>query len=221
LNTKKLFLISALALTALFLSACGGADPGASSAVLTEAALIYSQSLTQTAAVAPPTATATPLPPTATNTPVLPTALPTITGTPPTSTPAPTQQSQGGGSGQGCLRAELAYETPPDGYQIEVTENFKKRWVLKNIGTCPWTPNFALVWQQGDLFGAKSVQPFSDHITLDIQPGDRIDISVNMIAPGEQGSYRGYWMIRSDNGVLFGLGPDGRAWFWVDIYAKN
>lgn len=42
-----------------------------------------------------------------------------------------------------------------------------------------------------------------------------------MIAPEEEGTYKGYWMLMSDNGVLFGLGPDGRAWFWVEISAED
>ncbi|MEX2161115.1 MAG: NBR1-Ig-like domain-containing protein [Anaerolineales bacterium] len=221
MNPRKLL---PLALTVLLaLSACGGGDTGASSAVLTEAAIIYAQSVTQTAAAAPPTATATAELPTPTNTALPPTATPTVTGTPPTNTPAPTQpqQQSQGGTKAGCLRAELTYETPADGAQIEVNENFQKRWVLKNVGTCPWTTAFSVVWIQGELFGAKSVQPFSDFTDMEIPPGERIDIGIAFIAPDEQGTYTGYWMLRSDGGTLFGLGPDGRGWFWVEIFAKS
>lgn len=225
MNRKRLLFIIPLSLLALALSACGGSPSAdSSSLVLTEAALIYEQSLTQTAQAAPPTATPTEVPPTATNTPELPTLTPTVTGTPPTSTPLPTQppaSGGGGGASLGCLRAELTYETIPDGTQMEINKSFSKRWVLKNVGTCPWTPGFAAIFVDGELMGAESVQGFEDYIDKDIQPGERIDMSVAMQAPNVRGTYRGYWMLRSDSGTIFGLGPDGRGWFWVEIFAQD
>lgn len=222
--------IATILLLSLALAACGSGEQEASSAVLTQAAQIYSDSLTQTAAVAPPTATATVAAPTATNTPVPPTFTPTVTGTPPTSTPlppTPTQQAGGGttgggNSGAGCLRAELTYETIPDGTRMEITENFQKRWVLKNVGTCTWNQDFSLSFVQGELFGTKASQAFAD-FTDDVQilPGGHIDITVAMRAPDEEGTHKGYWMLRSSDGILFGLGPDGRAWFWVEIFAED
>lgn len=219
-----------LALAALLLTACGGSSTDTSEAVLTEAALIYSQGLTETAAVAPPTATET-VPPTATFTVAIPTATPTVTGTPPTDTPEPTLPpatggETGGATGGtttkvGCYRAELTYETIPDGTQIEITETFKKRWVFKNVGTCAWSPDFSLIWVEGELFGAKSVTGFADYTTTDIQPGEHIDISVPMKAPDKQGTYKGYFMLRSDDGVIYGLGPNGTGWFWLEIFAKE
>jgi hypothetical protein len=228
--TRKLTIASILLLS-LALAACGGGEQEASSAVLTQAAQIYSDSLTQTAAVAPPTATATIAAPTATNTIAPPTFTPTVTGTPPTSTPLPPTPTQGAGgntggggnnSGTGCLRAELTYETIPDGTRIEITENFQKRWVLKNVGTCTWNQDFSLSFVQGELFGTKAAQAFADFTDLvEIPPGERIDITVPMRAPDTEGTYKGYWMLRSADGILFGLGPDGRAWFWVEIIAED
>ncbi|MCW5877293.1 MAG: hypothetical protein KIS80_00325 [Anaerolineales bacterium] len=225
MNRKRLLFIIPLSLLALALSACGGSPSAdSSSLVLTEAALIYEQSLTQTAQAAPPTATPTEVPPTATNTPELPTLTPTVTGTPSTATPLPTQppaSGGGGGASLGCLRAELTYETIPDGTQMEISQSFSKRWVLKNVGTCPWTPAFAAIFVDGELMGAESVQGFEDYIDKDIYPGERIDMSIAMQAPNERGTYRGYWMLRSDSGTIFGLGPDGRGWFWVEIFAQD
>jgi hypothetical protein len=212
-----------LTLGTLLLTACGGSGTDTSAAVLTEAALIYSQSLTETAAVAPPTATNT-VPPTATNTVALPTNTPSVTGTPPTNTPAPTDQPASGGntsSGSGCYRAELTYETIPDGTQVEVTENFKKRWVFKNIGTCTWSQDFSIIWVQDELFGANSAYGFADFTDAETPPGEHIDISIPFVAPNQQGTYISHWMLRSDDGVIFGLGPNGTAWFWVEIFAKE
>jgi hypothetical protein len=235
LNKRHAFTLIPLLLAAFLLVACGPSAEENSSAVLTQAAQIFADSLTQTAAVAPPTATASPLPPTSTNTPLPPTNTPTITGTPPTSTPSPTQpasggSSGGGGGGAGCLRAELGYESVPDGTKVEIGGTFKKLWTFKNVGTCTWTPEFSLVWQQGEAFGTKGTIAFAD-LTSDemspdfvddaISPGEHLTIEVGMLAPEDQGTYKGYWMLRSDAGILFALGPDGRAWFWVEIETQD
>ncbi len=207
-----------LALVALVISACGSSGNDTSSAVLTEAALIYAQSLTETAGVAPPTATATAVPPTATFTPELPTFTPTVTGTLPTATSAPTEQpaSNNGGSSSNapCLRANFELETIPDGTQFFVGHVFTKTWRIKNTGSCTWTADFVAVWVQGDLMGAKSVNPFTD---ININPGEYAEIAVDMVAPGPAGHYKGYWMLRSDKGQFFGVGIDGKSWLWVDI----
>ncbi|MEX2143673.1 MAG: NBR1-Ig-like domain-containing protein [Anaerolineales bacterium] len=215
MNQRHTLQLATTVLLALLLSACGGGETGASSAVLTEAAIIYSQSLTETAAAASPTPTATIEQPTATNT-TLPTSTPTVTGTPPTPTPAPTQQatsSSGGGNGA-CLRANFEIETIPDGTQMFVGKVFTKMWRVKNIGSCTWTPNFAAIWVQGELFAAESVTQFTE---VDIFPGEYAEIEVKMVAPSPAGHYKGYWMLRSDDGRLFGVGPRGTDWLWVDI----
>lgn len=227
MNKKRTFVFVSLLLTALLLSACGPSAEENSSAVLTQAAQIFSDSLTQTAAVAPPTETATPLPPTATNTALPPTNTPTITGTLPTSTPSATAQQSSGGSGgsggnkPGCLRAELGYETIPDGSKVEVGLTFKKIWTFKNVGTCTWTQEFSLVWQQGEAFGTKGTVPFADFTDVDILPGEHLRVEVSMLAPAQEGTYKGYWMLRSDAGLLFGLGPNGTAWFWTEVSAED
>ncbi len=214
-----------LVLAAVLLTACGPSAEENSAAVLTQAAQIFSDSLTQTAAVAPPTATASPVPPSATNTPLSPTNTPTITGTLPTSTASPTQQqSSGGGSGgtkPGCVRAELGYETIPDGTKLDIGQTFTKIWTFKNVGTCTWTQAFSLVWQQGEAFGTKGTIPFSAFTDVDILPGEHLTVEVKMQAPGTAGTYKGYWLLRSDGGILFGLGPDGRAWFWTEIKVED
>ncbi len=58
------------------------------------------------------------------------------------------------------------------------------------------------------MSGAASI-PF----TSDVAPGSTVDISVDLIAPMEQGRYVGYWMIRNANGMNFGLGPNADQLF--------
>lgn len=204
-----------LLFSSLALSACAGNSTENSDAVKTEAAQIAQQALTETAAAAPPTATATATVPLATPTPELPTLTPTPQGTLPTSTA--TQQTSGGaGSNAPCLRASFEIETVPDGTEFFAGESFTKTWRLKNTGSCTWTAAFSAIWVQGDLMEADSVVPFT---TKDIFPGEYALISVNMKAPGE-GHYKGYWMLRSADGIVFGVGTNGKEWFWVDIVSK-
>ena len=211
---KRSLIIPLALLFALALSACGGsADEGASEAVLTEAAQIAIDGLTQTAAAAPPTATPEP---SATETPV-----------PPTPTPEPTQDNseaqaiiptftqQSAGSSTACLRANFEYENVPDGTQYPVGKVFTKTWRIKNTGSCTWTADYVLFWVEGDLMGANSVNPFTED---DIHPNEYAEININFQAPDHPGNYKGYWMLRGPEGI-FGVGPDGKSWIWVDIEA--
>jgi hypothetical protein len=207
-----------LALTLLFalaLSACGGGEEGNSAAVLTEAARIASEGLTQTAEAAPPTATETPLP-TATNTPE---PTPTFTNTPeggiPTAT-ATQQQASGGSTNAPCLRANLEYETVPDGTRWPYDRVFTKLWRLKNTGTCTWNANYVLAYVDGELMGAASVNNITEQ---DVAPNQFLEIEIAFQTPNEAGTITSYWMLRSDDGNYFGVGPDGKSWIWVEIEA--
>lgn len=215
MNRTKLILAFAISLS-LLLSACGGGgNSGNSDAILTEAAQIAFTALTETAAAAPPTATASPVPPTATATVPLPTLTPTPAGTLPTAT---VQQQQQQGANTPCLRANLEIETIPDGTVMNEGTVFTKSWRLKNTGSCTWTAAFSAIWVQGDLMEADSVVPFT---TKDIPPGDYAMIEVKMEVPTPGGKhYKGYWMLRSADGIVFGIGTQGKEWFWVDVNSK-
>lgn len=211
MNKMKKFL-PLLLLAGLLITACAGsADEGNSDAVLTQAAQIAIDGLTQTAAAAPPTATNTPLP-TATNTP-LPTA--TFTNTPEGGEPTATntQQSAQSGSDRPCWRGNLEYETIPDGSIYYQDKVFTKVWRIKNTGTCTWPADTVAAFIEGDLLGAKSVVPAT---TVEVAPNEFIEISVDFQSPSKVGTYKGYWMLRG-GGAIWGVGPTGLSWFWVEI----
>lgn len=213
MRNSKSVLLSVLLLGAMLLSACGSSANTNTDAVLTEAAQIAFQALTETAAAAPPTATFTPVPPTPTFTPEPPTLTPTLEGEqPPTATSMPVQQ-QPSTSGVPCLRASLEWESHPDGAQIYANTPFVKTWRIKNSGSCTWKRDFVAIWVQGELMGADTVVEFSDK---EIAPGEYAMIEVSMRAPDRSGFYKGYWMLRGD-GAIFGIGTSGREWFWVDV----
>lgn len=103
--------------------------------------------------------------------------------------------------------------TIPDNTRLEPNEPFTKIWRLINAGSCTWSADYALIWFSGDDFGALLAQPV---ITV-IHPGESVEFAVDMIAPDAPGLYAGYWMVMSDSGELFGIGPNGNSPFWVRI----
>jgi hypothetical protein len=52
--------------------------------------------------------------------------------------------------------------------------------------------------------------PATQALTGNVNPGETVDISVNLKAPSANGSYQGYWKLRNASGVLF-------ASFYLDI----
>jgi len=142
--------------------------------------------------------TATQEPPTATPT----QAPPTPTSPPPTKTPVP------------CNLASFVKDVSiPDGTEFEPNAKFTKTWRLQNVGTCTWQKTYDLVFVSGDRMDG----PAAGDINVTVKPGETVDLSVNLRSPGDQGKYTGYWMLRDDDGKLFGLGAAGDKAFWVNI----
>ncbi len=156
---------------------------------------------TVTATPLPPTATATQAPPTSTSTPII--VIPSVTPLPPTATPVP------------CNAAQFVSDvTVPDGSTFSPGSTFTKTWRLKNVGACTWTTSYDLVYVSGNQMSGPSAVDFPGSVA----PGQVIDLSVTLVAPGNAGSYRGNWKLRDASGILFGLkGSDNP--FYVDIKA--
>lgn len=113
-----------------------------------------------------------------------------------------------------CDRVRFVKDvTVPDGTEFSPGEEFTKTWRLENAGTCSWTVGYSLVFDRGDaLSGPAAVQLTTD----EIQPGETIDLSVDLVAPAETGGYQGFWKLRNARGERFGIGEDWNA-FWVQI----
>ena len=103
--------------------------------------------------------------------------------------------------------------TISDGTGMMPGQEFSKTWRLINAGTCTWTTDYALVWFSGPSLAESDKQNFRKPI----RPGEIVEISVDMVAPAQPGSYQSNWKISDDHGILFGLGPNGDAPFWVKI----
>jgi hypothetical protein len=102
-----------------------------------------------------------------------------------------------------CDRATFIEDlTIPDGTQISGGNVFTKIWRLENTGSCTWTPAYLVIFDRGDLLGA----PASFNMPGFVNPGQTVDISVNLAAPYNQGIYEGFWKLEDSNGNFFGVG---------------
>lgn len=166
------------------------------------------QAIEQTAAVSATPPPATKSPPTASP------ATAVITSIEPISTA--TESSNGSTTEPSCDQAAPGVPidvTIPDDTEMKPGESFTKVWRLQNIGTCSWTSDYALVWFSGEKLGAQQSVPLNGRV----DPGQVVEVSVDMVAPMDPGTYQSNWKLRNANGLLFGIGPDSVSSFWVRI----
>lgn len=154
----------------------------------------------------------TPVPPSPTYTSVQPTLTATEPQATSTSTPTPTVDEAA------CYRVEFVTDvTIEDDTVLAPGATFLKVWRLRNVGECTWTADYALVFVDGDqMDGASEIA-----LTRDVAPEETIDLSVELKAPEEEGSYQGDWQLRSDTARLFGIGDEWDEAFWVRIVVEE
>lgn len=140
-------------------------------------------------------------------------ANPTATISPPTATqrPSPTGPPANTQVPSATIAAEAAdYEftfiadvSIPDGTIIVGGETFTKTWRIQNSGKEPWTTEFSFVFVNGDRMDGFPVE-----LAEEILPGGSVDVSIVMIGPPEAGFYTGFWMMSTEEDVVFGSGPE-------------
>ncbi len=105
-----------------------------------------------------------------------------------------------------CLDPDFISETIPDNTVFNNGESFTKTWTILNDGRCTWTTDYDLVFVSGNSLSGDTVSA----LPHDVAPDEIVVLSVDLTAPSSDGTYRGNWAIRSDNGNKF-------ATFWVQI----
>lgn len=105
----------------------------------------------------------------------------------------------------------------PDDTIFPPNAAFTVSWRLRNNGTCPWTTDYALAFIGGDQMSA----PESVPLTSPVAPGQTVDLSVDLIAPAEPGTYRGNWQISNAAGEPFGINGFSEDAFWVQIVVEE
>ncbi len=119
---------------------------------------------------------------------------PSPTGTQFTPTPNPSTLAFG------CNNLVLISDvTIPAGTVLKPRETFTKTWKVQNNGTCDWALQFRLVFMggnqmEGDPSGLGKV----------IEPQKWTQISVQLVAPKQPGTYAGTWRLGTQTGNVFG-----------------
>jgi hypothetical protein len=106
--------------------------------------------------------------------------------------------------------------TIADGSKLEPGEYFTKTWRIQNVGTCTWNSDYKFVFASGDLMAGPAFQSLANS---HVPPGAMLDVSVQLRAPDDPGSYRGYWRFLDSKGGDFGLTSGGSV--WVDIKVEE
>lgn len=189
---------------------------------ITQARQTVEARLTQVAAT-PLASSAPAVSPTLTVTPAAQTPVPTSQANPNPPTTAPPANGPTATSNlqptidTACDRAAPGYPsidaTINDDTEIEPGNSFTKIWRLSNEGSCTWSKDYAAVWFSGEKLG----EALSVPLGRVVKPGESVEISVDMVGPSNAGTYQSNWKLRNAGGVLFGIGPNGDAPFWVRI----
>lgn len=139
----------------------------------------------------------------------------------PSATPAPTETPAATIIPEGTQAPQ--YKAGPvtdityiDNSLVQPGSAFVKTWRVQNSGTAAWAPDFKVVFVSGDAMGG----PASQSLGKTVSPGQSIDISVSLIAPQNQATFRGNWMLETSTGTRFGIGVNADAPFWVQIITK-
>jgi hypothetical protein len=115
-----------------------------------------------------------------------------------------------------CDAAEFISETIVDQAKLAPGTEFVKTWTLRNVGTCTWTKDYRLVFESGEaMTNSTSVAFVKDEVT----PGDSVTMSIKMTAPEIQGEHVGFWKLTNTQGLRFGIGGEGKA-FYIQIIVE-
>lgn len=127
-----------------------------------------------------------------------------------TQVPQPTQAPTAGA----CDRARFVKDvTVPDNTVFQPGENFTKTWRLRNVGECTWGEGYALVFVGGEPLTVTTRVPLPTIAKSD----QTIDISVEMVAPPNGGTFRSNWKLSNSAGQVFGTGADSDQPIWAQI----
>jgi Ig-like domain from next to BRCA1 gene len=94
--------------------------------------------------------------------------------------------------------------TIPDGTVLKPGVNFKKEWAVRNSGNCKWDEGYALIYIGGSTPDLDPVNFEFKKSSDFVQPGQGINLGINLTTPCKPGKYEGTWRMRNDRGNYFG-----------------
>ena len=147
----------------------------------------------------------------------IPTAIPTSTPVVqippvyqiPTATPIYAQQVN-----TVCERVRFVDDvTIPDDTLMSPGQTFRKIWRIQNAGSCAWNSGYQLVYTGGDAMGTN----YGVNLPGPVNPGETVDVSIDLTAPFAYGTYQSNWKLRSPSGNVFGTANAENNAIWVKI----
>jgi hypothetical protein len=116
-------------------------------------------------------------------------------------TPEPTESLETVDEARGCtLKAAFLEDvTIPDDSVVPPGEPFTKTWRIENSGTCSWTEGTTLAFLSGD-----DLSPDDAVSVPSTEPSGALELSVEMEAPAEGGTYRSNWQLQTPEGERYG-----------------
>ncbi|MCI0552936.1 MAG: CAP domain-containing protein [Anaerolineae bacterium] len=194
---KKLFIM--VSLTATMLSACTGQSPTQTTAPTSSetplAVTTEAPAATETSAILP------------TDTIVIEASgtLPIDTSIP--ITPQPTNPPD-------CINnaSFVTDVTIPDNSNVTGGTIFTKTWRVRNTGTCAWGSGYTLTHYSDEQMSAPASVPLN--VT---QPGQDLDISVDLRASNSAGTHRGNFVIKNPAGLIMQIDNDSRLWVIINV----
>jgi len=89
--------------------------------------------------------------------------------------------------------------TVPDNTRFEKEEAFTKTWRMRNAGSEDWPADTALVFVSGE-----QMTDVAEVEIGEVKAGEDVDISVDMVAPNADGTYKGNWQIQVGDTAIEG-----------------
>ena len=118
----------------------------------------------------------------------------------------------------GCTDSASFVEdvTVPDNTNFNHGDVIHKVWRVKNSGTCAWNSQYTLVFASGNQMSAHDSTPLSA-----TKPGDTLDIAIDMVAPAEDGTYRGDFEIHNPSGTAIPIDQAKTLWAAITVGAAG
>jgi hypothetical protein len=106
---------------------------------------------------------------------------------PPSPTPVPCAQMR-------LMSDIVASENSP----VAPSARVVRTWRIQNSGTCPWSGALVFIGNGDQMEGA------SPTVLPEVDVGQTMNVSLNLVAPAQPGSYQGTWEAHTNDGIVLG-----------------
>ncbi len=189
----KYLLFAVTVITSLLVTSCGEGTPTEDAATTIQTAVaqtVTAQKALEAQNTETPSAGA------------IPTKTPFQLLTPPALLASPSATLPSGSTKAQCASASLVSETINDGTIFKPGEQFTKTWQITNTSTCVWDTSYKIIFWDGDLLGGA----YYYNLPQATGPGQTLSISLVLIAPATDGTYRSEWKLQTPDNINFGVG---------------